>query len=337
MKTIVSMQEFLEAEIKPNESLAQYIAMTAHDAQELLLTTPLHMVACPACQAGQRELAFEKNGFTYWECTQCASLYVSPRPTETALINFYRQAPSAKFWREKILAQTESARLEKVIQPRADWVLDGLAEYLPQARQGLDLSSHGQLLAQTLINDSAHKLDLMAAHPLADLDYLPNLSGVAVNPKALPDLATLPPVDFILAFDVLDRSTDTYKLFDLVSRVLRPGGLFFATFSSSNGFDFQVLGKDMPSLILPDRLNLFSLKGLEQNFASRNWEICELSTPGSFDVEVVQRNFSLIPKSTNKFWRRFFSSEDTSCARDFQEFLQAHRRSSFARVLVRRR
>jgi hypothetical protein len=336
MKTIVSMQDFLEAEIKPNESLAQYSALTAHDAQELLLTTPLHMVACPACQSVQRELVFEKNGFTYWECTQCASLYVSPRPTETALINFYRQAPSAKFWREQILAQTEAARLEKVIQPRAEWVLDGLAEYLPKAQQGLDLSSHGKLLVQTLLATASHKFKMTAAHPLADLDYATPVQGVAVSPKAIADLATLPAVDFILAFDVLDRCVDISQLFESLTKILRPGGLFFATFSSINGFDLQILGKDAPSLILPDRLNLLSLKGTEQNFSSSNWEICEISTPGAFDVEVVQRNLPLVSQATHKFWRRLFSSADHEFTKDFQEFLQAHRLSSFARLLVRR-
>ncbi|SFF60724.1 hypothetical protein SAMN04488120_1127 [Fontimonas thermophila] len=55
---------------------------------------------CPYCQSGQRRIAYAaipdrigttQGTWTYWECRDCRSLYVSPRPTPTTIGRAYAQ------------------------------------------------------------------------------------------------------------------------------------------------------------------------------------------------------------------------------------------------------
>lgn len=336
MKTIVSIQDLIEFEIKPGEALAEFYALTEHSiGQQLAAPAVLRSVPCPGCGSSQSNAAFDKYGFTYRQCRDCATVYVSPRPSEAALIDYYRNSPAARFWREKVLPATESARLEKITRPRARWVLDGLAEYAPQAAIGLDLSSHGGALVSELLSAGVAKM--IAAGPLADVDFASPPANVQVSPRLLAGTASLGPVDFVTAFDAFDRCADVTAFIAAISRVLRPGGLLFLAAPSISGFDLQVLWDRSRAITPPDKLNLLSVEGFNALFAAPGWEICELSTPGMFDVETVRQAVEADPGGG---WPRFvcylLENRDEGARMAFQEFLQAYRLSSFARLLVRK-
>ena len=76
-------------------------------------------MACPACDL-KGELAFEKLGFSYLECHQCLSLWVSPRPVFEAFTAFYSDSVSSRYWAEIFYPAVESVRREKLWRPKAD-------------------------------------------------------------------------------------------------------------------------------------------------------------------------------------------------------------------------
>ncbi|MBV9463021.1 MAG: hypothetical protein JO317_02230, partial [Verrucomicrobiae bacterium] len=128
MKTIVSMGELREAEIKPSELLAEYHRFFEKDVRALWSQAGLvRLDSCPAC-GSEGNAAFEKWGVAYRRCSACRSLYAFERPGAEVIERHYAQSKSATYWREKILNRTEDARQQKVLAPRAEWVLDGLAE-----------------------------------------------------------------------------------------------------------------------------------------------------------------------------------------------------------------
>jgi hypothetical protein len=251
-------------------------------------------------------------------------------------VAFYRDAASARFWREQVWKQTEAARLEKIIQPRADWVLEGLAEHAPDATTGLDLSPLGGPLVDALCAGGRRRMT--AGGWAADLDSAHAPSSARVQPLSLDTLASAGPVQFVTAFDVIDRAPDVAALVDGLAQAIAPGGLLFLTAPSADGFDLQVLWDRAPSLVPPDKLNVLSIDGLQRRFAAPVWELVEVSTPGMFDVEQVRRAVVAAP---NAPWPRFVvklvTARDAAAQRDFQEYLQRHRLASFARVVARRR
>ena len=306
MRTVVSVQDLVELEIKPEPLLAEFRALTASSVQEAFPERSLVPVGCPACDAEDAILAFTKLGLTYRECRRCDTLYVSPRPHARALEAYYRDSPAAAFWRDRVLAETGSARLEKLIAPRSDWVLEGLAEHARGERTGVDLSANGAPLREML---STHGLRF----------------------------ADTGPADFALAFDAFDRAADLPELIAALRAELRPHGLLFATVPSASGFEVQTLWERSDAVLPPDKLNVPSIEGLRRRFGPPEWEILELSTPGMFDVHSVRRE---VQREPDLPWPRFVRSlaleADEEGRAAFQEFLQRTRRASFARLIARR-
>jgi hypothetical protein len=304
VRTDVTLQDLAELEIKPEELLAEFRAISERSIRDAFPAASLRRIPCPACGSEDDAPAFEKLGLLYRECRSCGSLFVSPRPAQDALDRYYERSPAASFWRERLLGATAEVRLEKLVAPRADWVIDGIAEHLPGARRVDDRSTGGDLLA-----------DLLAAQ------------GV--------QLGSGPPADVITAFDRFDRVADLRALVADIARDLRAGGLLFATAPCASGFEVQTLWERNETLLPPDKLNVPSVEGLRRLLAPPRWEILELSTPGMFDAENVRRAVAQDPPSWPRAVRALIAAaEDDGSA--LQELLQRTRRASFARVIARR-
>lgn len=335
MKSIVSMQDLRELEIKPSDLLGEYRALLEKEVRDLWKTKlTVKMDRCPACGETTTASAFEKWGVAYSKCAACDSIFAESRPSEDALAKFYEQSPAVAFWREKVLHATESARLEKLLVPRCEWILDGLSEYFPGAATALDHTPFSSPLLKLLAEQLTTFESCISAHPLS--------RGVT-HPKVIASPGALyakpsPKVDFITAFDAFDRAADPRAFIAAVGNCLNPGGIAFLTATSASGLEVQLLGSRSPSVLPPDRLNLFSIEGLQSAFDKKEWEICEISTPGMLDVGVIKRHLkNQEPSGSLAFFEYMVRSRGPECLDALQEFLQANLLSSFARLIVRRK
>ena len=296
MKTVVSLQDLLEFEIRPGNLLGEYHRLT-EAAVRAWPAASLHEAACPGCGGADGRPAFERYGRAYRECARCGSLYLSPRPDAAMLAAHAQTSEAAVFWRERVIPETEAARRLKIVEPRADWVGDGIAEYLPAAAVTVDLAPQGEPSS---------------------------LAGHAAES-----------VDVVTAFEAFDRTADLRALVAAIRRTLRPGGLLFATAPSASGFELQVLWERARSIAPPDKINILSMQGFLALF-EHGWEILELSTPGMFDVETVRRAIAAEPDAPWPRFVRTLVAGDERQRLEFQEYLQRSRLASFARLLVRR-
>jgi SAM-dependent methyltransferase len=174
----------------------------------------------------------------------------------------------------------------------------------------------------------------VAAGPTADVDFPDPSPGVTVSAGA----TSVRPggADVAVAFDVLDRCADPRAVVASVHRALRPGGLLFVVAPSISGFDLQVMWERSRTITPPDRINLFSLRGFRELFAS-GWMIREISTPGMFDAETVRRAILSDPRGDwPRALRAILVDSGPEVLADFQEFLQRHRLSSFGRLMLQK-
>ncbi len=337
MKTVVSVQEITELDIKPKLEIAQWRGLVeAEIASRWRERASWIRVTCPCCAGQDRQPAFAHAGVAYVECNECGTVYAPERPPEVELVAWYRDSAPARFWREQMLAVSGQARLEQIVRPRAQWILDGVAEYAPSARSLVDLSAHGRALLDELAAGSASLVSIVAAGPTSDLER-----GVAERVQARPtrigNLVELAPADVVTAIDTLDRAADLPALLSAIHGVLRAGGLLFATLPAASGFELQALWDRSPSILPPDRLNLPTIEGVHRLFAS-GWDLLELSTTGIFDVEIVRHAIASAPEAGWPRVLRALVERTTPAARQaFTEYLQSQRLTSFARLVARRK
>jgi|GEM_PF-1257968 len=336
MKTIVSVQEIDEGEIKPAHEVQEWRALvTAEAATRWSDRSAWVTVRCPCCDSVSEPQAFEVLGCSYVECATCGTLYAPYRPGEPALQDWYRHSPPARFLRDCLLATTSEARFEKIIGPRAQWVLDGIAEYVPVARRLVDVSYNGRLLVDTVVN-GAPALEAVAAGVAADLEA-PSSLKVTVRPSSVADLPGCGPADLVTAVDAFDRAADLAGLVAAIRATLRPKGVLFATLPVASGFEVQSLWGRSPTVSPPDRLNLPTITGLIRLLDGRGWELLELSTPGMFDVDIVRRTMADHPDvEWPRVLRTLIWDADVPSRQLFTEYLQARRLTSFARLVARR-
>ena len=338
MKTMVLDRDILELEIKPQAMLDEYRQLIAQEVKErLAIPNQLTPCVCPGCQSDASTVAFEKFGLTYLECDRCRTVYVAPRPSEEALTDFYRNSSSSRFWRERILPETRETRREKLFRPRAQWLLDVVDRYRPEARLGIIVGYHNDLLIEELARQE-HLFQIVVTNPIADIEFAGiSLPGITIRPTPVNALDSLGPADVFLAFDILDRCADVDALFAAARAALAPGGLLLASTTLISGFDLQVLWDRSRSIYPPDRLNLLSVEGLTALFERHGFESLEFSTPGMFDVEIVQRAIRADPEGDwPRFIRYLIENRDEDALHALQEYLQKYRLSSFARIVLRR-
>ena len=335
MKNIVVSDSFHQSDLKPAVLVKEYMELLCEDIGHYFVKAGgLKETLCPACQCPQSNEVFNRFSLFYRLCASCGTLFISSRPSDEALHAYYQESASCRFWRDKVLPVTQAKRDQKIIHPRVDWILDSVSEYLPQATTWVDVNTSQpqflEAMAQTAVFTRKFVLNphFEARSASGSLDILP-VPWWKTAPGLTADVVTL--------FEVLDQTSDVAGLVATVRGMLNKGGLCFLTAILASGFDVKELGPFARNIYPPDRLNVFSVKGLKILMEANGFECLELSTPGILDVEIVAESIKadpLIPVSS--FTRDLVLSADEGVRRAFQEFLQANLLSSYGRILVRK-
>ena len=337
MKTIVSVQEIDELEIRPRSEVSEWRRLVALEIETRWRDRSGWVtVCCPCCTASGSRSAFIRIGIAYVECSACGTLYAPHRPDEEALATWYRDSLPGKYWREQLLAASSETRHEKIVLPRAQWVSDGIAEYVPGATRLLDVGANSRAFVNEVVSANP-ALEALVAGATADLEGRSD-GSIEVRPTPVAGFAALGQVDLVTALDVIDRATHLPTLIRAIHSALAPGGVLFATLPVASGFEIQALWDRSPSVIPPDKVNLPTVAGLLELFSGPSWELHELSTPGNFDVEIVHRTISQTPDADwPRALRALVVGADPDARNRFTEYLQSRRLSSFARLVACRR
>lgn len=336
MKNAVIFDEYNEIEIKPLALLRKYIQLTKEDVRSLLLEKGgLKECVCVACRSGKVLSTFTKFGMSYRECADCNTLYISPRPDDNAILDYYRSSPSKIFWRGEFSKMTGNKRREKIIRPRIQWIMESTQEYLSQAESFADIGATQYGYIEEFSRNSFFKRKFMI-NPFLELknDKCPPGVKIIENPRWEEELKQ---VDVISLFEVADRISDTDAFFNKVNNCLSKNGLCFLTAILSSGFDVQTLWDKLDKLYPPDRLNVFSMEGLRILAGRHGFECLEFSTPGIFDTEITHQALEQNPgMAVSRFTRYMLCNRNEETRRAFQNFLQENLLSSYGRILLRK-
>ena len=84
-----------ERDIRPKKVFDKFLHLTSLDIKKYFSKSKVK-INCVAC--GEKgKFSFKKEGFSYYECQKCQTLFVNPRPKEDSFENFYKKSISLNY------------------------------------------------------------------------------------------------------------------------------------------------------------------------------------------------------------------------------------------------
>jgi SAM-dependent methyltransferase len=233
----------------------------------------LNTRACPACKSGAALSRGDKNGFHLLACKSCGTLYASHVPE-----NLFEQCYDDYY-------DPEHLESSDFINERLDQIVGGFAPYR-QTNRFLDIGSGAGTLLEAARRAGWEAEGVEVSRTA--VEHVRNL-GFTVHWGEL-EGAKYPTghFDVVTASEVIEHVADPQLLLDEIARVLRPGGLLWATTPHGRGVGARVLGLEWENVIPPNHLQLFSVKGVRILLSRAGFRHSRISTQGMNPFQVMQ-------------------------------------------------
>lgn len=239
---------------------------------------------CPACEADAPVYRGLKFGFDVISCSHCRTLYTAHLP----------EAEAAEAYDNYYCEQNLSA--PAFINQRLDQIVAQFAPY----RQ------HGRLLdvgfgAGTLL-EAARRAGWEARGVEVSQSAIEHVrkSGFDVYCGTLEE-ARYPDAyfDVVTASEVLEHVPHPQPILNEIARVVRPGGLLWATTPHGRGMSAHLLKLKWSAICPPEHLQLFSVGGMKKMLAQAGFRRVRVATEGVNPYELLQTLRGQSPQGVN--------------------------------------
>lgn len=228
--------------------------------------------SCPACHNSDNKTLGSKNGFLLLSCRGCRSLYSSDLPVGVETEDY------DEYYTEKNL------QVPEFIYKRLDQIIGGFRPFFTNGRL-LDIGFGAATLMEVAEKKGWEVYGIEVSKPA--VDHAEKL-GFTVFHGELQD-AEFPDdyFDVVTASEIIEHCPQPEILLNEVFRILRPGGLFWATTPSARGLSYQLTGLDWTTICPPEHLQLFSKKGVGLMLDEAGFSAFEIQTLGFNPFEII--------------------------------------------------
>ncbi len=260
------MTDMQAAPEKVEEFAGQRILAMDARAEKMLRAT------CIACGSKEAQPLGIKNELELLRCRRCSTIYTPYSP-------WY----SSEYFYE-VYYPEQSLSPPAFVQTRLDEITAGFSRYREQNRL-LDIGcgAGGLLVAARKNGWDAQGLEVAEQA----IGYVRKL-GFEVFQGELQQ-AEFPSehFDVITAAEILEHLSEPRLLLQEAARVLRPGGLFWATTPHARGLSARVLGLKWRCVWPPEHLQLFSLAGMKALLHDAGFKQVRFQTTGANPIEIL--------------------------------------------------
>ena len=266
---------------------------------------------CPLCQSRRRSIAHSNvqdwsffgaaGKWTYWQCDDCSSLYLSPRPTPATLGHaydqYYTHAPGgagslAGRLKERIANELWSHSFGASLRPRLHvpawlrWLVLPLRRLMGVPFQLAELVQHppGMLLDVGCGNGDM----LIVARQLGWRAIGIELDPAAVRAARSRGLEVLEgsyerltelgaEFDCVVCAHVLEHVHDPKNMLQKMADVLKPGGILLLSLPNATSQMRRHFGDDWRGLEAPRHLTIPSMRQLKATLCSMGFAVSERS------------------------------------------------------------
>ena len=292
-------------------------------------------VHCPACLSSENSIdKFEKYGFNHKYCQYCMTLYVSPRPIEKDLFEFYDNYEAPKYWTE-LLVKTNNERKFLQHMPRVKMLSAILKNSNNDRNILVDLGAGNGNFSKAIQESNLFKK--VIATDIND-ECIASCKNQGLNTKK----ATI--------IDFEDSSIDCLSFNDLIEHVFSPhifledcfkklkkNGILMLSTPNGEGFDFKILKENTENITPPEHIQYFNPKSIKILLKKIGFNNINVSTPGILDISIIKRQVeekNLDLTKNNEFLSYLYDLNNSELENSFQEFLQQFSLSSHMLVFA---
>lgn len=329
---------FKENDIRPNNLMELKKPALDHDIKFLQDRIPSFVSTnCIACISENHALWAVKNLFSYRKCNDCQTIFMSPRPDENTLGEFYKQSQNYAFWNKYIFPATDVIRKQKIFIPRAENTIAICEKYGVTGGTLLEVGAAFGTFCEA-VREKNFFQRIVAVEPTPSLAQTCRQKGIETFEQTIEEL-TFPKggADVVASFEVIEHLGDPGKFLQLSVEVLNKGGLFICTCPSGTGLGTVVL-KEKAKVVDHEHINYFNPLSLPILLRRHGLEVIDVSTPGELDVDLLKNDYEQNPElfEGQHFFRYLFEKSSPEDLFDFQEFIKKILMSSHLWVVARK-
>lgn len=232
------------------------------------------MRECPACLSKNSFRRGEKSDFEILKCAECGSLFTSSFPKvaeEQDYDDYYTEANLS-------VPEFTHRRLDEIVAGFSRYrrtikfleIGFGAGSFLEAAKRA-EWDVEGVEISQSACEHSRADGFKVFCGELAEAKY--------------PDGA----FDVVVASELMEHVADPVSLLQEVARILRAGGLFWATTPNARGLSSRWLGMEWSVLSPPEHLHLFSGPGVKHLLMKVGFSNVAINTEGLNPFELVKK------------------------------------------------
>lgn len=252
---------------------------------------------CPACLASAATERGEKNGYRLLVCRCCRTLRTARLPhagEEEDYDGYYRP---------------ENLQVPAFVHRRLDEIVAGFSAYRQEGRLldvGCGAGAIMQAAARAAWVASGTEISRTAAeHNRAQgFEVFCGELAAARYPEGH--------FDVVVTSEVIEHVPDPRVLLAEINRVLRPGGLLWATTPHARGLSAHALGLKWSIISPPEHLHLFSASGLKQLLREVGFRRTRLDTEGTNPFEIWRNWRPRANSATTEFGEDGFQRVESS-------------------------
>ena len=281
-------EQLSESELCPEDLLKGQEAAFERDIARLhARKSEFVEVSCPACNKENENTVFTKFDFTFHRCSSCSTIYMSPRPSETLMSDYYLNSENYAYWAKYIFPASEATRRQKIHKP---WLerINGYCNDFNINRGTLLEVGPGFGTFCAVVTESNFFRRVIAVEPTPELAEACRKRGVEVIEKRIEDIgAELDTVDVVVAFEVIEHLFDPSFFLKAARSKLSKSGLLVLSCPNGLGFDISILGSNSLA-VDAEHVNLFNPTSLSKLLEDLGFEVLLSETPGRLDAEFVR-------------------------------------------------
>jgi len=285
-------------------------------------------VNCPACQGEAKALWGEKYSFKHQKCRECETVYVSPRPTQERLFQYYLNYEAPKMWRDVVRATSET-RMVTQYEPRVRALSAAINKAGANRNHFLDFGAGVGGFAQA-VKRSGSFGSVAVFDPDSEVTTAVSSSDIEVYSGTIEDLPDCY-FDAVSMNDVIEHVFDPGDLLKSLHSKLTDNGILFIVTPNSASIEYDLLNTKSRSVGPPEHMQYFRPSSISLLLKDSLFSLIDVSTPGELDVEILKEAIAdkrCELNATTKFLKNVFDKKDVDMDEALQKFIMENKLSS---------